>query len=61
MEIIKNHKNENPEKKKSVEPEVEGDRWNWFYVCGECHGVIDWKESVCRHCRTPIDWGRGID
>ena len=37
-------------------PEMEGDRWGWFYVCSECHGLIDWKDQVCPHCKARIDW-----
>ena len=37
-------------------PEIEGDRWNWFYVCSECHGAINWKEEVCPHCKRRINW-----
>lgn len=39
-----------------VLPEVEGDRWNWFYVCGECHGQINWKDKICKHCGREINW-----
>lgn len=41
----------------AVEPEIEGDRYTYYYyVCGECHGPVDWKEQVCRHCGRRIDW-----
>lgn len=57
MEISEDRKNDiQEEKNMPVEPEIEGDRWNWFYVCGECHGYIDWKEKVCRHCGRVVDW-----
>ena len=41
---------------KPVEAEIEGDRYTWWYVCGECHGEIDYKEQPCRHCGTPVIW-----
>ena len=43
------------EKNKPVEPEIEGDGRNghWF-VCGECHGIIDPKDKYCRHCGKEI-------
>ena len=37
-------------------PEIEGDRWGWFYVCSDFHGLIDWKDQVCPHCKARIDW-----
>lgn len=37
-------------------PEVEGDRWSWFYVCGECHGQINWHDQQCRHCGRWVNW-----
>ena len=37
-------------------PESEVDRWGWFYVCSECHGLIDWKDQECPHCKARIDW-----
>lgn len=32
------------------EIEREGDRYNWWYVCPECHGAIDDHDRFCRHC-----------
>ena len=49
MENLKENMNE------SV-PEIEGDRWNWFYVCSECHGSINWKQEICPHCKRRINW-----
>lgn len=37
-------------------PEIEGDRYGWFYVCGECHGQINWKDNICPHCGWRINW-----
>ena len=39
-------------------PEIEGDRYGWFYVCGECHGQINWKDNICPHCGWRINWNR---
>ena len=44
------------EEMKPVQAEWEGGGWNWWHVCGECHGVIDWKDQICPHCKTPIQW-----
>ena len=44
------------EELKPVEAEIEGGGWNWWYVCGECHGAIDPKDEKCRHCGHPIIW-----
>lgn len=46
------HRPELPE----VKPEIEGDRWNWYYVCGDCHGPVNWKEEKCSHCGRRLDW-----
>ena len=37
-------------------PEVEGDRWNWYWVCGECHSPVNWHEESCPHCGRRLDW-----
>ena len=37
-------------------PEVAGDRWNWYWVCGECHGPVNWHEESCPHCGRRLDW-----
>lgn len=39
-----------------IEPEIEGDRYGWYYVCSKCHGDINWKDSFCRHCGRRINW-----
>ena len=45
------------EEKEPVQPEYEGDsRSIWWYVCGDCHGLIDSKDRFCRHCGREIDW-----
>lgn len=39
-----------------VEPEIEGDRWNYYYVCEDCHGPVNWKDEICIHCGRRLDW-----
>ena len=34
----------------AAEVELEGGGASWWYVCSECHGVIDEKDHYCRHC-----------
>ena len=36
------------------EMEIEGGGTTWWYVCPECHGAIDSKDSFCRHCGQAI-------
>jgi hypothetical protein len=36
--------------------EIEGGGHTWFYVCGDCHGVIEMNDKFCRHCGTAISW-----
>ena len=52
METIRENMNDdNP-----VSVEIEGDRWSWFYVCGDCHGQVDWHDERCKHCGRRLDW-----
>lgn len=36
------------------EMEIEGGGSSWWYVCPECHGAIDRKDSFCRHCGQAV-------
>ena len=36
------------------EMELEGGGKAWWYVCPECHGAIDRKDSWCRHCGQAV-------
>lgn len=36
------------------EMETEGGGFSWWYVCPECHGAIDEKDSFCRHCGQAV-------
>lgn len=45
-----------PADQPAVEPEIEGHGWQYYYVCGECHGQVNWKDAVCRHCGRRINW-----
>ena len=40
----------------AAEPEIEGDRWNWWYVCPDCHCAIKTGETPCSHCGREIKW-----
>ena len=44
------------EQAKPVPAEGEGDRWTWYYVCGECHTGIDTRDKYCRECGRRIKW-----
>lgn len=37
-------------------PEVEGERYHWFWVCSLCHGVIAWNVDICPHCKSEVVW-----
>ena len=39
-----------------VEPEFEGGGYSWYWVCGDCHGIIKQGEEVCHHCKRRIKW-----
>lgn len=44
------------ERMEPTEPEIEGDRWTWFYVCGDCHTAISPVDKFCRQCGRPLKW-----
>lgn len=61
MEHIKGNTNNMTDKEKRfdlppVKTEIEGDRWNWYYVCEDCHGSVNWKDEICIHCGRRLDW-----
>ena len=37
-----------------VETELEGGGYNWWHVCGDCHGAIDQNDNYCKHCGRRI-------
>ena len=39
-----------------VEPELEGGTSSYWYVCGECHGIVDTRDAYCKHCGRKIMW-----
>ena len=43
----------------SAEPDIEGSRFHYFYVCGNCRSVINYRDSFCWNCGTPVDWDGG--
>ena len=38
------------------EVETEGGGHSWCYVCGECHGITNYRDSFCRHCGCRLIW-----
>ena len=40
--------------KEPIEAETEGDRFNWYSVCGDCHGAIGDGDRFCRHCGREV-------
>lgn len=37
-------------------PEIEGDKYGWFYICGNCHSQIIWHQEKCTVCKRRLDW-----
>ena len=56
MKENRNDFHEENNEQRTVCPEIEGDRYTWFYVCGDCHGQVNWHDEVCRHCKARLDW-----
>lgn len=48
------------EERKPVEAELEGGGTTWWYVCGECHGAVNYLADICPHCKTRLTW-EGFD
>lgn len=44
------------EQRKRVEAELEGGGTTWFYVCGECHGQVNYLADECKHCKALLSW-----
>ena len=39
-----------------TEAELEGGGSTWFYVCGECHGAVNYQAETCPHCGAILGW-----
>jgi len=39
-----------------AEVELEGGGSSWWYVCGECHGAVNYQADTCRHCNAILNW-----
>ena len=40
-----------------ITPEIEGDgRSSWWWVCGECHAMLEYKAKECKHCGRRAMW-----
>ena len=53
---MKKEKKEKRREEKPVPAELEGGGHSWWWVCGDCHGPIDYKEEICRHCGVRVEW-----
>jgi hypothetical protein len=42
--------------RKPQSAEIEGGGNGWYYVCGECHGAINYHDKYCRHCGCVVCW-----
>ena len=41
---------------KPIQAELEGGGGSWWYVCGECHTAINYKDNYCRECGRKQNW-----
>ena len=48
----KNKKNQTEE----TTVDIEGHKYNWFYVCSECRCIVHWKQEYCPECKRRINW-----
>ena len=39
-----------------TEAELEGGGSTWWYVCGECHGSVNYQADICPHCKCLLTW-----
>lgn len=42
--------------RKHAEVELEGGGWEWWYVCEECHGMVNYQQDICRNCGSILIW-----
>ena len=40
----------------TMEPDIEGGGYNWWYVCGECHGNITDRMKYFPWCGRKAVW-----
>lgn len=52
VELVKKKEQEED----AVEPELEGGGHFWWYVCGECHGIVADGVEHCMWCRRRLIW-----
>ena len=38
-----------------AEVEIENSFYTWWYVCGECHGTVNYKAEECQ-CGAVLKW-----
>jgi hypothetical protein len=43
------------EERQLAEVELEGGGITWWYVCGECHGTVNYKAKECQ-CGAVLKW-----
>lgn len=43
------------EERQLAEVELEGGGTTWWYVCGECHGAVNYKAKECQ-CGAVLKW-----
>lgn len=41
---------------KETAAEMEGGGANWFFVCGECRGLLGTNDKYCRNCGRKVVW-----
>lgn len=39
-----------------TEVELEGGGSTWWYVCGECHGTVNYMQDICKGCKSILIW-----
>ena len=54
--IAEEYGKEHPELYQPVPVEIEGDRFSWWYVCGECHKAINPGQEKCDGCGRRQQW-----
>ena len=59
--IAEEYRKEHPELyAKAVPVEIEGGGYNWWYVCGECHGQVNTGDRACGHCESTLRWDEAV-
>jgi len=48
---------EAPSDRKPIQADIEGGGSSWWYVCEECHTIVNFRDNYCSECGNRLGWG----